>query len=78
MGGFPQQSSGHDSQITLSSPASKHFFYVALERDLVKRATCNACAASFDSAYDYEIGRFIYVYFAKRDQLKTVLYGMHH
>ena len=80
-GGFPQQSSGHDSQITLSSPASKHFFYVAFGARLGedgRHLPCNACAASFDSASDYEIGSFTYVYFAKRDQLKTVRYGMHH
>src|SRR6187397_2596725 len=78
MGGFPQQSSWHDSQITLSSSASKHFFYVAFGARLGedrRYLPCNACAASFDSACDYEIGSFTYVYFAKRDQLKTVYSG---
>jgi len=52
-----------------------------LERDLVKTGViylATRARRSFDSACYYEIGSFTYVYFAKRDQLKTVLYGMHH
>ena len=52
-----------------------------LERDLVKTGViylATRARRASTSACDYEIGRFTYVYLAKRDQLKTVLYGMHH
>jgi hypothetical protein len=52
-----------------------------LERDLVKTGVIylatRARRASTQHAIT-KIGSFTYVYFAKRDQLKTILYGMHH
>jgi hypothetical protein len=52
-----------------------------LDRDLVKTGViylATRARRASTQPYDYEIGSFTYVYFAKRDQLKTVLYGMHH